>query len=107
LDKVHTKQSGNSRLLLSQTPREFLAAIKQAIERCPGVELEEILRLQTLRYGFYLKLRWYEGMSKDEKVAWKENLKNTIKLTHTLYEYVLPLYVELRVMGYSHEDLVR
>src|SRR5690606_9994603 len=100
------KQSGSSRLLLGQTPREFLVTIKQAIERCPGVKLEEILRLQTLHYSFYHKLKWYKGMPKDEAAAWEENLKKAIELMDTLYNYILPLYVELRVMGYSHEDLV-
>lgn len=93
-----------SALFLSQTPREFFEAIDQAIASTPEVSLEKICQLQREQYEqpiFPLS----QNMSLAERQAVQKIIDAKVKVIEQLYEYVLPVYVTLRVHGYSHYDL--
>lgn len=70
----------------------------------PEITLEEIDRLQTEHHK-YDHLIWYKGMPKNEERKWERELQKGIKAQHALYEYALPVFVELRARGYTTYDL--
>ena len=44
-------------------------------------------------------------MTPAEEKRENEKIDKSMKILKTIYEYCLPVYIELRVKGYSHFDL--
>lgn len=80
------KNSLNSSLYMSQTPREFLNSINTAISKNPNIDITNINRLIMLYYQ-------------------TNDIQESMRYLRELYDYLLPVYIELRAMGYSHYDL--
>ena len=95
----------NSELYLSQTPRQFMQEIDRTIENLPNISLNKIKRLNTEHYKIASKIHAWQGMSHKEEQELTENINKSMEFLKALYEYVLPVYIELRVKGYSHYDL--
>lgn len=94
----------HSRLFLDQTPREYFEEIDKTINGLPGISLMEIKRLQHEHFKFR-DIHLSQNMSLEEEKQEMEKIDKSIEILHALYEYCLPVYVELRVKGYSHFDL--
>ena len=103
--KGELEEKYRSKLFLNQTPREFFRVIDETIEEVPEVTLEEIKRLQTKHYSKLHGICLSRDMSFEEEKRQKKKIKESAKALKALYEYALPLYVELRVKGYSQFDL--
>ena len=87
---------GQSELAWDQTPRQFFETIDRTINEL-GIPMERILELQHQVY-----------MVTDEPISYRPNpreVKKATRLLGSLYELVLPVYAELRVQGYWHDDL--
>ena len=110
LDKVNSETHSeenpyhHSELFMSQTPRELFAAIDQAVADQPDVSLDEINRLQRKHYEIP-SIRMYQNMPPEEERLENEKIDRSMDVLRELYEYTLPVYIDLRVMGYSHFDL--
>lgn len=94
----------HSKLFLNQTPREFLEEINRTIDNLPDISLAEIKRLQHMHYKIN-NIHMSLNMSHKEEKRELEKIDKSMEIIKTLYEYALPVYVELRVKGYSHFDL--
>jgi hypothetical protein len=100
-----TQPTKYSQLFLKQTPREFFAEIDQSIVSCADVSLDEIINLQHQLHQLNKKIRLFQGMPAEEEKQVYETIEQSMQVVRTLYEYALPIYVELRVKGYKHFDL--
>jgi hypothetical protein len=95
-NKNKDDQEAHSDLFLKQTPREFLASFHEALKNIPQMSTSEIDRLIEIRQ---------KSLTSPQKVPSEKVSQKSRHALKYLYEYTLPLYVELRVMGYSHDDL--
>jgi len=98
-------RDGHSELFLSQTPRQFFEEIDKTIDEIPEVSLEKIKSLQHEHYEVSKDIHLYQGMPPEEEVRQQKKIEEAMKFIRALCEYTLPVYVELRVKGYSHFDL--
>lgn len=94
----------HSRLFLDQTPKEFFEEIDKTINSLPEISFMKIKRLQHEHFKFR-DICLFQNMSPEEEKREMEKIKKSMEILYTLYEYCLPVYVELRVKGYSHFDL--
>lgn len=95
----------HSLLFLDNTPRKLLQTIWQTIEETDGVSLEKVEELTSVYVGLQREFNELNKVNEKKGVKQKENKKLLREAMVELYEYVLPVYVALRVMGYSEVDL--
>lgn len=91
----------HSELFFGQTPREFYATVDKAINSS-GVSRQEIDKLQ---HEYYQIMQIYNHQAANRGKESDAALNKGIELQQALYELALPVYVELRVMGYTQYDL--
>lgn len=88
----------------SKTAKQLLDDVFLAIKNTPEVSLDRIYELQEVQNEAsdeYMKL--FKGNDLDGP-AGEENRIKMIKANNDLYDYTLPVYIELRVMGYMRAD---
>ena len=68
------------------------------------MSLDKIKKLQHMHYK-NRDIRLYQNMPPEEEEREKRKIDKSMKAIRALYEYALPVYVELRVKGYSHFDI--
>ena len=105
-DEINSESPGRqlqSQLYLSQTPREFFQVVDAVIADLPEVTFEEINRLAQIKDENSVTIGGER--TEEERIANDKKLERAIKAQHELYEYALPVYIELRVLGYSQYDL--
>lgn len=90
----------HSQLFMVRTPRQLLEAVDTAIA-ISGVSREKILDLRHKKFENGQEERTTKDI--DRRNILREE---SIKLYNELYELALPVYLELRLMGYNHLDLV-
>lgn len=95
----------NSQLYLSQTPRQFYTTIDEVIDKLPEISLKNIKKLQHEHFEVAKTIRFSQNMTSEEEERENKKVDLSMKYLKELYEYTLPVYVELRVMGYSQYDL--
>jgi len=106
--KIITSDLGKklkSSLFLKQTPREFFQNIDRIIENISEVSLKKIKKLQNRHFKAGKGIRLYKDMPINEEKMMNRKIEKSVKYLKQLYEYTLPIYVGLRLKGYSHYDL--
>lgn len=102
--QMSSSKPHHSKLFLSQTPREFFEEIDEVIDSIPEVSLDEINGLQHMHYKIK-DICMYQNMPSEEMEREQRKTDRSMEAIRALYEYALPVYVELRIRGYSHFDL--
>jgi hypothetical protein len=87
-----------SDLLWSQTYRRFFQNIDECMEKL-GIPLELILGLLRERHEHLQSTTWQQKRDKEHDYS------VDIEILDRLDQILLPVYIELRVMGYSDTDL--
>lgn len=94
----------HSELYMGQTPREFFGEIDRTIACLPGISLARIIELQQ-RIEEYKDINFSRPMTPAEEAQVYEKIDRLMEARTALFEYCLPVYIELRIKGYSHFDL--
>jgi hypothetical protein len=103
--ELHTK--GFSDLMNRKTPREFYREVDEVARNTPGVDYAKILKMQADHFDLTMEMgAWSREMSKEEEKVYDRLLKKAIKSMDRLQKYVLPIYIELRMRGFSRLDLI-
>lgn len=85
-----------SELYWEQTPRQFFQAIDNVI-KTTGIPMKEVLDLQH---------QIFVSLDNPKILPTKAGLNIALGAYGKLIELTTPVYIELRVMGYTHVDLV-
>jgi len=98
-------KSFHSKLFLSQSFKEIFEEIDKTINSIPNISLKRIKSLQHKYREIAKNIRFCQDMPPKEEKRQRKNVDKSMKILKTLYEYTLPVYVELRIKGYNHYDI--
>jgi len=103
------ERSLHSELFLGQTPRELFQTIDNVIKDISSVSLVEILKLvrEERAYGNTLNesSTSFVEMDDNHELELEAAFERSIIKLNELNMYVMPIYIVLRVKGYTHYDL--